>query len=99
RVVERQITDVLEEQLAGIPGLEEMTSTSVDEQAEINMEFSLDTDVDDAANDVRTRLGRIRDDLPDGAEAPSIRTADSSAEEVMSLTLTSDRLNPLQITD
>ena len=99
RVVETQITDVLEEQLAGIPGLEEMTSESVDEQAEINMEFSLDTDAAEAANDVRTRLGRIRDDLPDDAEAPSIRTADSSAEEVMSLTLTSDRLNPLEITD
>lgn len=98
-VVETQITQVLEDQMAGIPGLEEMTSQSRDEHAEINMEFSLDTDVDTAANDVRGRLGRIRDNLPEGSEAPEIRSADSGAQEVIWLTLTSERLNPLEITD
>lgn len=98
-VVESRIVDPLEQQLAGIPGMEEMKSESLDGEGEINMEFSLDTDVDEAANDVRARLGRIRDNLPEGAEAPEIRTAESGAEEVLMLTLTSSRLNALQITD
>src|SRR5699024_6199210 len=87
------------DRLAGIPGLEEMKSESLDGEGEVNMEFALDTDIDEAANDVRARIDRIRDNLPEGADAPEIRTAESGADEVLMLTLTSSRLNALQITD
>src|SRR5699024_95046 len=98
-VVESRIVNPLEDRLAGIPGLEEMKSESLDGEGEVNMEFALDTDIDEAANDVRARIDRIRDNLPEGADAPEIRTAESGADEVLMLTLTSSRLNALQITD
>lgn len=98
-VVESRIVNPLERRFAGIPGLKTMTSESTDGEGEINMEFTLDTDIDEAANDVRARLDRVRDSLPDGADAPQIRTQQSGADPVLMLTLTSSRLNALQITD
>lgn len=99
QVIEARITEPLEELLSGIPGLVEIRSESMFGQAEIELQFRLGTDIDEAANDVRARLGRFRDRLPEGAEPPEIRTAGSSTEAVMSLTLTSQRLDALELTD
>ncbi len=98
-VVETKITQPIEDAVAGIEGIEKMTSSSRDERADITLEFALDRDVDSAANDVRDRISRMADNLPEGADPPEIQKADSGTDSVMWLNLTSDRLDTLQLTD
>src|SRR5688572_10691740 len=98
-VVETKITQVLEDRIAGLPGLVKLTSTSRDERSSINLEFDLDRDVDQAANDVRDRVGRALGNLPDQADPPEIAKVDADTEAVMWLNLTSDRLSTLELTD
>src|SRR3546814_7084303 len=86
-VVESRITQVLEERLSGIEGLETITSRSQDGESAISLEFAPGRDVDVAANDVRDRIGSASDDLPDEARPPAVRKADSSASPNMFLVL------------
>src|SRR5210317_1258158 len=64
-IIERRVTQVLEDQLSGIAGITKISSTSYDERSNINLEFSADIDIDDAANDVRDRVSRVLGMLPD----------------------------------
>src|SRR5690606_30289891 len=98
-IVEKKVTQRLEDAVAGIEGIEKMTSSTEDGEARVTLEFSLDRDVDAAANDVRDRVSRIVDSLPEEADAPQIRKADSDTDSVIWLSLTSDRLNTLQLSD
>lgn len=98
-VVETKVTQVIEDVIAGIEGIEKLTSTSRDERSDIRIEFALTRDVDAAANDVRDRVGRVIDQLPREADPPEIGKQDSASESVMWLNLTSDRHNGLELTD
>ncbi|HEX7046299.1 MAG TPA: efflux RND transporter permease subunit [Gammaproteobacteria bacterium] len=98
-IVEKKVTQRLEDAVAGIEGIEKMTSSTEDGEARVTMEFSLDRDVDSAANDVRDRISRIVDNLPEEADPPEIQKADSDTDSVIWLSLTSDRMNTLQLTD
>ena len=72
-VVETRITQPLEERIAGIAGLDAISSGSEDGVSLIQLEFTLERDIDDAANDVRDRVGGALDQLPAEADAPDIR--------------------------
>jgi multidrug efflux pump len=98
-VVETKVTQVIEDVIAGIEGVEKLTSTSRDERSDIRVEFVLSRDVDAAANDIRDRVARIVDQLPREADPPEIAKSDSSSESIMWLNLTSDRHDGLQLTD
>ena len=98
-VIETKITQVIEDQIAGLEGLAKLTSSSRDERSEIRVEFGLDRNVDEAANDIRDRVGRVADQLPDDADAPEIAKVDNDTQAVMFLNLTSDRMTGLEITD
>jgi len=98
-VVETKITQVIEDRIAGLEGIEKLTSTSRDELSSIRVEFSLDRDVDEAANDIRDRVARVLEDLPDEADPPDIAKVDNNTQAVMYLNLTSDRMSGLEITD
>lgn len=98
-IVEKKITQPIEDAVAGVEGIEKMTSSSEDGESDITLEFSLDRDVDSAANDVRDRVSRMADNLPEGADPPEIQKADSDTDSVMWLNLTSDRMNTLELTD
>ena len=98
-VIETKITQVIEDRIAGIEGIEKLTSSSEDEISSIGVEFSLDRDVDEAANDIRDRVARVVDNLPDEAEAPEIAKVDDDTRAVMYINLTSDRMTGLEITD
>ena len=98
-VVETKITQVIEDRVAGLPGLVKLTSTSRDERSSINLEFALDRDVDEAANDVRDRVGRVVGNLPAEADVPEIAKVDADTDPVMWLNLRSDRLTTLELTD
>jgi multidrug efflux pump len=98
-VIETKITQVIEDRIAGLEGVEKLTSVSRDERSDIRVEFSLDRDVDEAANDVRDRVSRVLEDLPEEADPPEIAKVDDDTRAVMYLNLTSDRMNGLEITD
>jgi hypothetical protein len=98
-VIETKVTQVIEDVVAGIEGIEKLTSSSRDERSDIRVEFSLVRDIDEAANDIRDRVSRIVDQLPSEADPPEIAKVDNTGRAVMYLNLTSDRHSGLELTD
>ena len=98
-VVESRIVQVIEDQIAGIEGVEKLTSASRDEFARINIEFSLDRDLDAAANDVRERISRIQGRLPEEADAPQITKVDDTAEAVLYINFASPKRDVLELSE
>jgi multidrug efflux pump len=98
-VVETKITQVIEERVAGLEGINKITSQSVDGRSSINIEFDPDRDVDEAANDVRDRVARVSSNLPPEADPPEVGKVDFGAEAIIWMTLSSDTLNVLELTD
>lgn len=99
KIVESQITQILEGSIAGIPGIDVLESSSRSEQSRINVRFNPDVDQDVAASDVRDRVSRVRGRLPDEVDEPIIAKVDSDAQPIMFLIFTSPRLSSLEITD
>jgi len=98
-VIESRITEPIEQQIAGIQGVERITSSSRDGRSSVNIEFSLDRNIDDAANDVRDRVSRVVGRLPDQADPPEVAKADSDSQPIIILFLRSTSLNRLELTD
>ncbi len=98
-VIETQVTQIIEDQIAGIEGIKTITSSSRDGRSNISIEFLLSRNIDDAANDVRDRVSRVLDNLPDQADPPEVTKADADASPIMYFVLSSDRLSGLQLTD
>ncbi|MGD8396486.1 MAG: efflux RND transporter permease subunit, partial [Candidatus Eiseniibacteriota bacterium] len=70
--IERIITDRIENAVAGVPNVAEIRSRSEEGQSRVTLEFAQGTGIDEAANDVRAALDRIRDDFPPEVESPRI---------------------------
>ncbi len=98
-VVETRITQLIEDRIAGIEGIEYISSKSQDGRSDITIEFSIDRDIDAAANDVRDRVGGILDDIPEEADPPEIQKVDSNADVIMWLNLVSERMTVMELTD
>lgn len=98
-VVETRITQTLEDRIAGVEGIELITSTSEDGRSRINIEFRLDMDIDAAANDIRDRISGALRNLPDDADPPEVEKADSSEEVVLWLSLFGSGYTIPQLTD
>jgi multidrug efflux pump len=98
-IVERRVTQVLEDQIAGISGISKIKSVSYDEKSTITLEFSRERSVDEAANDVRDRVGRVLSLLPDEADPPEVSKQDSSAETTMWIDVSSDTLSVMELSD
>ncbi|MFN8178903.1 MAG: efflux RND transporter permease subunit [bacterium] len=98
-VVETEITDVLEEQLATIEGIKTITSSSRDEGSTITVEFELSRDVEEAANDVRDRVSRVRASLPEAADDPIVSKVDTNAQPIYWIALSSDTVDPLRLSE
>ena len=98
-IMESQVTQVLEASIAGIPGIDVLSSTSRSETSRITVRFTLDTDPEDAAADVRDRVSRVRGRLPDEVEEPVINKVEADADPILYLAFTSDRISALDITD
>lgn len=98
-VVERRITQVLEDQLAGISGITKMSSISYDERSAISLEFSASIDIDDAANDVRDRVSRMLNLLPEEADPPTITKQNDISETTMWINVSSDTRSIMEISD
>ncbi|APE31819.1 multidrug transporter AcrB [Halomonas aestuarii] len=98
-VVESRITQVLEDRIAGVAGIEVISSSSEDGRSSINVEFGLDMDIDAAANDIRDRISGARDNLPEEASPPEVQKADSSSEVVIWFSLTGEGYSVAELTD
>jgi len=98
-VVETRITQVLEEQLSGLEGLDTITSRSQDGQSSISIEFAPGRDVESAANDVRDRVGAAANNLPAEVEAPVVRKVDADAAPIMFMVISKPGWSPLQLSD
>ncbi|PPE73114.1 multidrug transporter AcrB [Solimonas fluminis] len=98
-VVETQITQLIEDRVAGIEGIRTVTSSSRDGRSQINVEFELSRNIDDAANDVRDRVSGVVGRLPDQVDPPEIAKADADSSPILWFVLTSDRMDTLQLTD
>ncbi|KQY84455.1 MULTISPECIES: efflux RND transporter permease subunit [unclassified Brevundimonas] len=98
-VIESRITEPIEQQIAGIQGVERINSSSRDGRSNVSIEFSLDRNIDDAANDVRDRVSRVVGRLPDQAQPPEVSKADTDSQPIMILFLRSTTMNRLELTD
>ncbi|MCJ7452976.1 MAG: efflux RND transporter permease subunit, partial [Steroidobacteraceae bacterium] len=89
--IEQIITDPIENVVSGLPNLERVTSQSEEGSSRIRLRFARGTDINEAANDLRAALDRLRDELPQEAETPQIFKLDLDMIEVVSLAATSSR--------
>lgn len=99
QVVETKITQLVEDAIAGIEGIRTISSASRDGSSQVTVEFDVKRDIDAAANDVRDRVARTVDRLPEEADPPEIAKADTNTQQIMWLSLSSDRLSQLELSD
>ena len=98
-IIESQVTQVLEDSIAGIEGIDVLESTSRSENSRITVRFRLNVDPDVAASDVRDRVSRVRRNLPDEVDEPTIAKVEADAQAIMYIVFRSDRMSALEITD
>ncbi len=98
-IVETRITQLLEDRISGIEGIKNITSTSTNGRSDITIEFKLSRDIDAAANDVRERVSRALNNLPDQADPPEVSKADSDQSAIVWYNLRSTNLNTMELTD
>ncbi|TCL93879.1 HAE1 family hydrophobic/amphiphilic exporter-1 [Rhizobium sp. PP-WC-2G-219] len=96
--VDRELTSVIEGAVSRVQGIKDISSTSQYAQSRVTLQFSDTTDIGQASNDVRDALGRVTNDLPDGADAPQIVKADADSQPILRLALTSDTLSMEDLT-
>lgn len=98
-IMETQVTQPLEESLAGIEGIELISSISREESSQITVRFKVTRDVEGAANDVRDRVGRVRNLLPDEVNEPVISKVEADAQPIIYIAFSSKAHNALEVTD
>ena len=98
-VIESQVTKVLEDSLAGIEGVELMTSQSRSERSQINVRFRITRDPDSAAADVRDKVARVRARLPDTVDEPVIAKVEADSFPVIWMSVAAGGRTPLEVSD
>lgn len=98
-VVESRITQLLEDRLSGIEGIQTVSSVSRDGLSDIAIEFAPGRSVDEAANDVRDRVGGALDDLPEDADPPEVRKVDNDAQAIIWFNLMAKGWSSEQLSD
>ena len=99
QVVESAVTDILEEELSTVEGLRTLTSGSQEQVSNITLEFNLDRDVEAAAQDVRDKVSRVRDRLPEDVEEPVVAKQEADANPFFWLALSGENYDLLQLSD
>ncbi|HSC85504.1 MAG TPA: efflux RND transporter permease subunit, partial [Pseudomonas sp.] len=98
-IMESQVAQPIEDVLSGIEGLDFVSSISRSENTQITAQFRLGSDSDEAANDVRDRLGRVRSLLPEEIDEPLVQKVEADAQPVIWLAFHSQRYSAMEITD
>ncbi len=98
-VVETEISDIMEEQFATLEGVKTISSSSQEGGSVITIQFDLNVDVNEAANDVRERVSRVRGSLPQEIDDPVISKVDANAQAIVWLALSSTKYSGLELSD
>src|SRR5690606_8219950 len=98
-VVETRVTQILEDALSGIEGINTIQSQSRNGRADVTIEFNLTRDIEAAANDVRDRISRVMDRMPDEADPPEISKVEADAEVIVWLNMRSSAMDTMELTD
>jgi len=98
-IVETQITQVMEDRISGIEGIKNINSSSRNGRSRISIEFELTRDIDAAANDVRDRVSRVLDNLPEQVDPPEVSKANSDESTIVWYNLRSETMSVLELTD
>ncbi|MBO4499315.1 MAG: efflux RND transporter permease subunit [Bacteroidaceae bacterium] len=98
-VIENQITEPLEQQINGIPGIRSLTSVSQYGSSRITVEFELSVDLETAANDVRDKVSRAQRMLPQNCDPPTVSKADADAMPIIMVAVQSDKRTLLELSE
>ncbi len=98
-IIETEVTTVIEDSLSGIEGIKTITSQSLQERSLVSIVFKMERDADDAAAEVRDRVGRVRAELPYDIEEPVIAKVEADASPIIYMAFSSDRQSNEEITD
>jgi len=98
-VIENQITEPLEQNINGIPGIRSLTSQSSQGRSRITVEFELSVDMETAANDVRDKVSVAQRYLPRDADPPTVSKADADSEPIMQITIESPTRSLLELSE
>ncbi|HLO61014.1 MAG TPA: efflux RND transporter permease subunit [Bacteroidales bacterium] len=98
-VIETQITEPLEQNINGIPGIRTLTSVSRQGSSSITVEFELSVDLETAANDVRDKVSQAQRLLPRDVDPPVVAKADADAEPIMMLAIKSNKRSLLELSE
>jgi len=98
-IVETKITQILEDRISGVEGIKNITSSSRVGRSSITIEFNLDRDIDAATNDVRDRISRALNNLPEQADPPEVFKANDDENVIVWFVLQSTSLSTLELTD
>ena len=98
-VIENQITEPLEQNINGIPGIRSLSSVSQQGQSRITVEFELSVDLETAANDVRDKVSRAQRFLPRDCDPPTVSKADADAMPILMVALQSDKRSLLELSE
>ena len=98
-IIESQITEPLEQNINGIPGIRSLTSRSSQGSCQITIEFELSVDLETAANDVRDKVSRAQRHLPRDIDPPTVSKADADANPIMQITVESEKRSLLELSE
>lgn len=98
-IIETEVTKIIEDSLSGIEGIKTITSQSRQEQSQISIVFKMERNADDAAAEVRDRVGRVRADLPLDIEEPVIAKVEADASPILYMAFFSDQHSNEEVTD
>ena len=98
-VIENQITEPLEQNINGIPGIRSLSSVSSQGSSRITVEFELSVDLETAANDVRDKVSRAQRFLPRDCDPPTVSKADADAMPILQIALQSDKRSLLELSE
>ncbi|MEN5208442.1 efflux RND transporter permease subunit [Stenotrophomonas terrae] len=98
-VIESRVTQVLEDALAGIEGIDTINARSTNGRASVSIEFNANRDIEAAANDVRDAVSRVADRMPEEARPPEIAKVESDADPIIWFNMTSSTMDTLELSD
>ncbi len=98
-IIEQQITQLIEEQINGIEGVNIISSSSSDGSSRVSVEFDVGRDIDQAANDIRDKISRVSRRLPEDVDPPVIVKADADSRPIAFFNLTSTEMSFLELND
>lgn len=98
-IIESQITEPLEQNINGIPGIRSLTSQSSQGSSRISVEFELSVPLETAANDVRDKVSRAQHYLPNDCDPPTVSKADADADPIIQITLESEKRSLLELSE